>query len=318
MAATAENELTGFEPVFIIGCPRSGTTMLASQLGAAPGCVVLPEMHYVSWLLEAEVSEPVNARALYQRLLADFSFRALRMDYQYQDFARSLQSADRRERVFSIIRVWLSKQGRAASASHWIEHSPINRERVLRLMRLFPDAKFIHIVRDPRAVYVSMNQMAMWNTHDPLRLAKFWSNAVSRCALHAADFPLQIAEVRYEDYVADPAQQLLRLADFVGVQMNETMLFGGAVPLPKFTQKQHALTTGPAVKDKTSEWKVRIKPREAEVIAAFCHPWMTHYAYLSADEFFRDASRKERQYFQLRQILKTPFSKVARLIQQRA
>lgn len=315
----ASSEALTLIPVFIIGCPRSGTTMLASQLAAAEQTLALPEMPWVSWLADCPVETTEQARSLYKRLRENFFFRALRIDYPWETFQQSLEDPDRRQRVFSVIRAWADQQGLDLSRKRvWVEHAPIQRERVHRLCQYFPDARFVHIVRDPRAVYSSMHRMAMWNTHDPVQFAKFWSNAVSRCALHASEMSERFAEVRYEDYVCNPEIELSRLASFAGLELEKGMLAGGGVPLPRFTKAQHQLTSGPAVTDRLDSWKKEIKPREAEAIAGYCHPWMVKYGYARTEDHFREASRRERQTWAIRQALLTPYSKLMRLVQQRA
>ncbi len=306
-------------PVFVIGCPRSGTTMLASQLAATQQTLALPEMPWVSWLVDTPVNDEAAGRALFRRLQSNFFFRALRIPYDWNQFAEALQSVDRNQRVFSIIRCWANcHQIDLAAKRIWVEHAPIQRERVYSLVQHFPDARFIHIVRDPRAVYASMHRMAMWNTYNPVAFAKFWANAVSRCALAASEMPERVTEVRYEDYVTGPEKELSRLAGFAGLSLETQMLEGGAVPLPRFTRAQHQLTSGPAVTDRLQSWKKEIKPREAEAIAGYCHPWMVKYQYARAEDRFREASRKERQLWALRQAVLTPYSKLMRLVQQRA
>lgn len=313
------SDIPTLTPVFIIGCPRSGTTMLASQLAATEQTLALPEMPWVSWLAETDTPDETAARRLFHKLEQNFFFRALRIPYGWPDFSTVVFDEDRRKRIYSVIAAWARhNQVDLGQKRIWVEHAPIQRERVYRLLKHFPDARFVHIVRDPRAVYASMHRMPMWNTHDPVQFSKFWANAVARCSLLASQMPERVVEVRYEDYVNNPEQELSRLAGFVGLGLEEGMLQGGAVPLPRFTRAQHQLTSGPAVKDRLESWRDEIAPREAEAIAGFCHPWMVKYHYAGAGEFFREASRRERQLWALRQALLTPYSKLMRLVQQRA
>lgn len=309
-----------FKPVFIFGCPRSGTTMLASQLAASEAAIALPEMPYVSWLVNVSMATEYDQRSVYEKLTNNFFYKAMGLSYSFHQFREAALEQDSRERVFAIIRAYIEQNKEKLNKRdlrYWVEHSPISRESSHILAAAFPEAKFIHIVRDPRSVFSSMTKLPAWNTHDPLMFAKFWANAVSRSYLYAKENPDRVIEVRYEDYLTDSPGQLQRLCDFVGVERTEEMLQGGGVLLPQFTQSQHLLTKGPTRPRDKEEWREKIPCRYAEVISAYCLPWMISYGYLDQGDEFKAASRSERRIFALKQLLKTPPSKLARLVQQR-
>ena len=111
-----------------------------------------------------------------------------------------------------------------------------NNRRISQLTRIFPDAKYIHLVRDGRAVAYSLPRVAWWDDHvlywagktpsrmiaegaDPLMLAA--TNWVEEMKSIEAGLPLirpdRLLEVRYEKLLENPLKEILRMVEFMGL-----------------------------------------------------------------------------------------------------
>ncbi len=271
-------------PVFIIGCQRSGTTMLAAQLGRGANVVALPEMQFIADLLACETFDGREAiAAAYHRLISNFRFRVIELPFSLQEFETAATARGGKGVVLAIVRKYMAHHQLAKRGTEivWVEHSPSHRSDVDFLLSHFHDARFIHIVRDPRGVYASMKSNPRFYAWEPLTFVRRWIFAVSSGHLSALERPDRCLEVRYEDLVRDPAGELSSICAFIGVPFSDVMLEGGGVILPKFTRKQHALTGQRADASKATDWTKRIHRREAETIEHFCGQWMKHYGYLS-------------------------------------
>ena len=103
------------------------------------------------------------------------------------------------------------------------------------LHRLWPTARFVHLIRDGRDVFLSMinwkranravGRFAAW-TRDPVSASAFWWKWHVRLGREAAGWLGQdlYREVRYEALVADPAGECAKLCTFLGVPYADTML----------------------------------------------------------------------------------------------
>jgi hypothetical protein len=97
----------------------------------------------------------------------------------------------------------------------WGDKTPVYMREVPLLATLFPHARFVHIVRDPRDCVLS-TESAWGNT--PLRTAQEWADRTRRCrAAGRALAPGRFLELRYEDLTDDVRGQLARAFDFLGV-----------------------------------------------------------------------------------------------------
>ena len=123
-----------------------------------------------------------------------------------------------------------------------------NNRRIPILRQIFPDAKYIHLVRDGRAVAYSLLHVAWWNDHvlywagktprqmiaagsNPLELAaRNWFEEMQTLAQGIALIPDgQLLEVRYEELLRDPYVQLQRILDFMGVAAKKDPAYWGLV-----------------------------------------------------------------------------------------
>jgi len=268
-------------PVFIMGCQRSGTTMLASQLGMGKYVIAFPEMQYILKLVDKSYRSSVSAEQAFQNLISDFRYIVSGLKVEKNEFLVSYSSDDLSEVIFVIIKSNL--QDKSVKSVTWVEHNPQNRDAVIDLSNAFPNAKFIHIYRDPRAIYWSMKSNPRWRIGDPITFSRLWIEAVAKCYLHFTTKKIKTIEVKYEDYVCNPERSLHEICRFLGIDYTSSMLSGGGVKLPTFTKKQHVFTTKPVNKTRLEAWKCHVDVYDEQIINSICFDWMRNYGYLSGN-----------------------------------
>jgi hypothetical protein len=299
-------------PVFIFGSYRSGTTMLASQLAANSNAIALPEMPFIQMLITSTASTMDEITTLYHRMTATFHFRASGIDIDLPTFSQPfLVKAEPAERVYNLLRHHF--QLNENEPKTWIEHTPHNRERVDLYKAIFPQAKFIHIVRDPRAVYASMHNLLRWNSHDPIAFASNWNIATTYSFTAKARQSHCSYELRYEDYILHQETKLIELCDFIGIANEECMKNGGGISLPHYTKKQHSLVGKQVDKTRINAWQSSISLREAQLITWRCLPWMLHYNYCNKNEAIHPPRTLEALKYKIKQKLLSPLSKIKRI-----
>jgi hypothetical protein len=165
--------------------------------------------------------------------------------------------------------------------NRWGDKTPRHVLHIRWLAQTFPDATFIHIIRDPRAVVASLRR-AGWH-RIPRRAARFWRHRVraGRAAGHTID-PYRYMEIRYEDLVSHPDQSLKRLCDFCGLTFVSDMLqfyeaATDAVPAVHEHLFEHL--KAPVNPARAESWRTELTPRDISEIEAVARRAMVDLGY---------------------------------------
>jgi len=257
-------------PVFIGGCERSGTTMLGALIGGHSHCVCVPESQFIEQLL---VEEDFNPDALepgktLAQITANERYRLLWPPALNTSTADIHELGTTYPQVLSwLVRAYARHQGKPA-APVWIDHTPTNFKRDRTMLRMFPDARFIHLIRDGRAVTASLLPLD-WGPNDVLQAAQFW---MARCAEGlAAELelgPERVMRVRYEDVVSQPEVTLRRIAEFAGLDYEEAMATGLGHRPTRYHERQHRLVGRPPDATRVHGWQQVLTKRQVEIFEA--------------------------------------------------
>jgi len=233
-------------PIFIVAAPRSGSTLLFETLAASRNLYTLGgEAH---WLIEdLEALRPGAPGVDSNRLTAEHV------------------TQERAAHIFSSIALNIRDAANAAvpfSADlRLLEKTPKNALRVPFLDRLFPDASFVFLWRDPRESIASIMQAwrsGKWKTYNGLagfagpwslllppgwcelsgkpleEIAAYQWQSTNRIVLQdlAALAPERWSTIRYGDFIADPKTQVTRLCEFLGIEIDRSLAQRLSAPLP--------------------------------------------------------------------------------------
>jgi len=215
-------------PIFVVGCSKSGTTLLASLLLAHPDAGPKPEPLLGGGGLQAALD----------RLLVDAQFDVIADEMEekplWDAFFPSGKVALRTGRELTLLSNPLNARQRASlirtlarglREPRRLSKGPFHTFRVHALRELFPDAKLLAIHRDGRDVIASWGRKHdRWNAFggyaSAIRLfARKWNEAVDHIERHKQ--ALDIATVRYEDLTHNPRDELRRLLDFCELRAHE-------------------------------------------------------------------------------------------------
>ncbi len=190
-------------PIFFVGFPRSGTTLMEQMLAAHPNILTTGERSPLSAVMGA-LPQLVGARADYPALLADLTPQQI----------EALQLA-----------FWESARanlGPAIGERRLVDKNPLNIIELGLIARIFPAARIIVALRDPRDVCLSCyvqefeQNAAMVNFFDLDGTARFYAAVMDLWCHYREIMPSQFLEYRYEDLVRDPETTMHRVLDFVG------------------------------------------------------------------------------------------------------
>ena len=212
-------------PVFIIGCPRSGTSFLYHLLLSAGGFAEFHTQMNVFDVLEpiyGDLSVRRNKEKMMRDWLRSKAFRVSGLS------AHEIEAKVQRQCLSGsdFLRVVMEEIARSQSVDRWIDSTPTNIPHMPRIHKDFADAKFVHIIRDPRDVALSLDKRTWsrplpWDRHKSLLAAGiYWEWIVRRGRKYGAAIGSNYIEVRYEDLVNRPAETLDSLGRFLGHDLN--------------------------------------------------------------------------------------------------
>lgn len=220
---------------FLVGAERSGTTLLRLMLDSHPELAFRYEFEMSVEFMPEGAGFP-DLDAYYEYL------RALRHVEAPPHIDRSL---DYPALVRSFLEQKRRKDGKPRVGA--VVHKHFD-----RLLRIWPDARFIHLVRDGRDVAQSCVGMGWYG--NAWRAAERWITAERLWSRMLELVPEERRiEVRYEDLIAEPVEQLTRMCALIGIAYHPAMLEYPRHSSYKPPNPRHAY-----------QWRRRLAPREVQ------------------------------------------------------
>jgi tetratricopeptide (TPR) repeat protein len=204
---------TAPQPIFIVGFPRSGTTMVEQTLSAHPLVSAGDELAFVNDLTRM-ASRWLGSPHSYPNCLADLWMGDNRLvPDRFRDYyLRGVQQ----------LGIWED------GARFFTDKMPLNETHLGLIHILFPKAPIIHVRRHPLDIVLS--NFANFLTHgynqafDVTTCAKHYALIDGLVEHYKREFDLNYLEIRYEDLVADQEPHVRRLLDFVGLDFDSRCL----------------------------------------------------------------------------------------------
>ncbi len=216
------------ERLFLVGCPRSGTTLLQSLLAAHSEVASFPESHFFA----------VNGKSQLAYFCMLLGIVSSEMRERLNEFLLEVERPDMKLRLSKsafLLRPYtaafvniLDQLALDQGKTHWLEKTPGHLHYIKQLERYVKGAKFIHILRNGADVVASMYE---YTNKDPQawggkysidQCIERWNGDIKRSQKQLGK--KNHALVRYEDLVAQPEPVLSQLCDFIGLPFEATML----------------------------------------------------------------------------------------------
>jgi sulfotransferase family protein len=247
-------------PIFVMGLPRTGSTLLENIIGRSPGVLELAEVLYLSpwrrdfrYFLRTRVGDPwrdENLRKMVEIIFSEHDpipgitgsfwrmgggIKAIGESALKERVLDSLKASDRS--LASILRILLKEITLFNDCRKCSVAFPVYISHLGTLLEWFPDARVIHIARDPRAIAISKTNdpggTALYNQKYPY-LKFFIRKAMiafvivqyiwaSRVHAKFRDQPNYLL-VKYEDFIMDPEATVKRVCEFAKIGYNPEML----------------------------------------------------------------------------------------------
>ena len=230
-------ERSEHRPIFIVGCQRSGTTLLRLILDAHPRLSVGPESRFLDDLakITGEDWHRIEPYGVPREFFND-RFAQLFHDFQ-MDYAQ--------------------RRGK----QRWGDKSPRYTLQLPYLSELFPNSQVIHVIRDGRDVVSSHRQR--WGYASAYKATAKWQRYIEAARAAGADLgPERFVEVRYENLVSQPETELRALLAFLGEPWDDAVLHHHDAPHDVTTgyQQRQAPATGPIERGRVGSHRTRLDP----------------------------------------------------------
>lgn len=262
----------GDAPIFIVGAPRSGTTLLQYMLRSHPR-ISLPtgESHFIVPLCEnpstfGDLSRKENVRRLLDemhRRNAEFletDLHGIRFDVE--NLAAELSREGRRSPQ-AVIAGLFEKNARGEGKVRWGDKTPYYVLHLPRIVEWFPGAQIIHLIRDGRDCALSLlNRKHDFSVYNVYHAAKYWRHFVDLGQTQGPALgPERYIEIRYEDLVAEPKKTMLRICAFLHEDYVDTL-----VDYAKAKQAgKTPLLQRPVQAENAGKWRTQMSPRQIGV-----------------------------------------------------
>ena len=212
-------------PVFIVGCGRSGTTLLRLMLDAHPMLAIPGESTFIRYRWRERHTYRTGGRFMPDRLLEDIladgnlNTWGISAD-EVREEVRTQESPSFADVVAAPFRVY----ARMHHKPRWGDKTPIYVLSIPELAGLFPDGKFVHLIRDGRDVALSYLSFptfdgGIWHA------AWRWRDWVSAGVRSGQDLgPERYVQLTYEQLVTDTESEVRRLSAFLDLDFDARML----------------------------------------------------------------------------------------------
>lgn len=278
--------------VFIVGCPRSGTTLLRRMVDAHPRVAIIPE---IGWLARSyERRDGVDSAGNVEPSLVADLFSRGSMG-RYSSLPVPLEELERRisddaglsyrDLVTLLFDRYGEHRGKPLVGNKTVDHAL----SLGTLHELFPEARMVHLIRDGRDVAMSAidwrragklaDRFSTWRA-EPIGTALCWWEWHVEMARQDG-LPLgpdRYVEMRYEALVGDPRVELTRLCAFLGIEYSESMVHfhEGHLDSREVPDAKHRwLPATPGLRD----WRRQMAPDAVETAEAVAGDLLTELGY---------------------------------------
>lgn len=313
------SRLTARAPIFLTGCARSGTTLFARLLDGHPDVLVFPiELKYFRYR-DTPTDYPTMRLA---RLSGPRDVvRAVAESDYVRPFFGEKDEIGGREEVIAAVRSTIDTRrfrdvlgrddliathadgvvhffralGTALGLSEdqiqrlrFVEKTPYQEENVDEIRDWFPDASFVHLVRNPYAVMVSERKRGAAE-HMKLHAAAMQQSSLARAIRNKEALGDRYLIIRYEDLVGDPGRVMIESARFLGLSEHPTLTEPTILGRPwhgnsSAGQRLVGISTAAA-----ERWKTQIHDREVSAVNRDVGFELEHFGYerLATPPFYR-------------------------------
>jgi hypothetical protein len=217
-------------PIFIVGYPRSGTTLLQALIATQKNVVTFPETHFFDYCANGfNHTERLSENNI--EMIVDRVQKKMGFQFKQKILNDFLQSANTKQiikkDVFEFvvrqaIKVFSDRDINSSTELRYIEKTPSHAKRLNEILTIFPQGKIIVMVREPIKSIISRKLKIPGDKHRTIKsLARSWSRLYKHIHSVSGNINHRIKIIRLEDLLDDRQGTLVNLCDFLGLDCEE-------------------------------------------------------------------------------------------------
>ncbi|MEJ8566339.1 sulfotransferase family protein [Elongatibacter sediminis] len=262
-------------PIFIVGCGRSGTTLLRQILSSHPRIHLTHEAFFYAY--EQYTPKALSSRQWLERYFDTFSFRWLGL--KADELREAVPEDLPRDQIHEVFRTIMKRCAARHGKVRYGEKSPLDSKNIERILKDFPDAKLLYIARDPRAIVVSFTRMP-WGSNSLLL------SGIGCAGQHEAVAPHlnRIHTLTLEELIADPESTLRGVLDHIGEPWDDAVLDHVAngpqddvPPFPWFESATRRKLAAPSGREPL--WRKTLSPAWIRLLERRNADYMAYFGY---------------------------------------
>lgn len=278
------------QPIFILGAHKSGTTLLRNLLSGHPDLFVVPfESHFfplsdkeVEYEYRKNKSNSLSVKEIEEEFKKNIKVQNEAVDPMGDTFVTGKLNSKRFDQAFNLTETDTDKirfdkymnaiheslgLGEIQERKRVVEKSVENAEFAVELSEMYPEARFIHIVRNPYSNFVSLRKYKSIGVGYPLlnRMVRTFRNSFH----FLSENPKQIEHykvVRYEDILTDTEQTMRGIADFLNIEFSDAILQPSHLGESWSGNSTTGKTFSGVSAANLDKWKKDIEPIETECV----------------------------------------------------
>lgn len=272
------------DPIFIVGTPRSGTTLLASMLASHSRIACGTETHFFSYL--AKYSEDIFLSdnrwpEMAVRFISSLTIEGYKVCELFGITIGELEIflKNRKPSVSAMLESLTQPYSNRLGKVRWIEKTPRHLLHLSAIRQWYQHARIIRIIRDPRDTVLSM-QKVPWASHSVIANVYRWVDDDHKSFNFFKKDQNSII-IRYEDLILNTKLQLERICEFVGEKFEPGMenpqeVAHGLIGKEEWWKKQ---VTRPVDSSRVGVWKRELSDKYARAASCIAYDELKKYGY---------------------------------------
>jgi hypothetical protein len=272
--------------VFIVGRGRSGTTLVRAMLTSHSDLAIPNETHFIVPLSRNQrlfdQDGSLNVDAFLKKLRRQPGYQYMELD---DESVTSAFQTSPPSGYADAIRMLFRLHAEGKGKNRYGDKTPINVLHIEYLAEMFPEARFIHIIRDGRNVALS-NVELDWGPESVWEGAVYWKRFVNAGRQAGASLgPTRYHQLRYEDLLDDPEANVRALCEFVELDFDPAMLryFERAEKISGSDRSHHQNLSRPPTKG-IRDWRQQMSPKDIALFEVLAGDLLSEMGYERATE----------------------------------
>ncbi len=227
MSTNTENTLPDIS--FIVGMGRSGTTLLTNMLNSHPFVIATPENEFILFSFHSFFGKKFTNQKTITSFTNMFSYNFSKIVSIWkpsENLTHDIQKLKNKTYANICKLAYLNfplANKNVSAVTHVVDKNPIYSLHIDKINRVYPDAKYIVLVRDFRDNAVSRKKYG--NTKDSIfMLAASWNYFYKKIFSKLNQLNINYITVRYEDLASDPESTLKNICHYLKIEYSENML----------------------------------------------------------------------------------------------